>query len=119
MGTLHATVGILVVALNLAAGLWALAVYRGRARAGRAFQQVLALSHTLVLGQALLGLTLLSGARRAAAELHYVYGLLPGALVVFAYSARTDDVRRNVLVFAVAALLITGLSIRAYTTGGS
>lgn len=109
-------VGVALLALNAVAGLWGLLVWRG-ADPGRIFPQVLALSHTVVFGQGALGLYLLSGPGRAGEPLHYVYGLLPSALVVFAYSARTEDTRRNVLVFAIVALVITGLGTRAYTTG--
>ncbi len=114
---IHTVVGVALLALNAAAGVWGLLVWRGVVEPGRAFAQVLALSHTVVFGQAVLGLYLLSGPGRAAEPLHYVYGLLPGALVVFAYSARTEDTRRNALVFAIVALIIAGLGTRAYTTG--
>ncbi len=110
-------VGVLLLVLNAAAGVWGLLVWRGVVRAGAVFQQVLALSHTVVFGQGLLGLLLLSGTGRAGEQLHYAYGLIPSALVVFAYSARTESPRRNVLVFAIVALLIVGLGTRAYLTG--
>ena len=110
-------VGVALLALNAAAGVWGLLVWRGVVAPGRVFAQVLALSHTVVFGQGGLGLYLLTGEGRAGEPLHYVYGLLPSALVVFAYSARTEDPRRNALVFTVVALLIVGLGTRAYTTG--
>jgi hypothetical protein len=113
----HLVVGTSLLLLNLAVGVWGVLVLRGRLQAGRAFQQALALSHTIVFGQALLGLTLLSGRYRAPVQLHYVYGLLPSAMVVFAYSSRTDSPRRNLLVFTIVALLIAGLATRAWTTG--
>ena len=113
----HLVVGTLLLLLNLVAGLWGLVVYRRRVEPGAAFQQVLALSHTFVFAQGLLGLLLLSGQRRAPDQLHYVYGLLPSALVVFAYSARTESPRRNILVFTIIALVIAGLATRAWLTG--
>src|SRR4051794_14672545 len=112
----HLTVGGGVVALNLVAGLWALATWRWERPVSGWLNQVLALSHTIVLLQAALGLYLLAGGFRAA-RLHYVYGLLPAGAVVFGYTARTDDARRNLLVFAVVALVVAVLSARAFLTG--
>ena len=117
MTTFHLVVGVGLLVSNLVAGLWGLLVYRGTLRAGRVYAQVLALAHTLVVGQAMLGLLLLGGERRAADSIHYVYGLAPLVLVGFAYSARTEDARRNVLVFSLSALVVAGLAARAWTTG--
>ena len=74
----HQALGGFVVAINLVAGIWGLLIWRGRLTAGRAFEQVLALSHTVIFGQAVLGLLLLAGKYRAPVQLHYVYGLAPG-----------------------------------------
>ena len=50
-------------------------------------------------------------------QLHYVYGLAPAAAVLFAYSSRTEDTRRNILVFAIIAVLAGLLAGRAFMTG--
>jgi hypothetical protein len=113
----HITVGAGVVALNLLAGVWGLLVWRRNAVVTGLLQQTIALSHTVVLAQAALGLYLLSGGNRAPAQLHYVYGLLPVGAVLFGYSARTEDGRRNLLVFSVIALVIAALAVRAFMTG--
>jgi FtsH-binding integral membrane protein len=113
----HEVVGALVLALNLIAGLWGVLVYRGRLAPGRAFEQALALSHTVVVGQTLLGLYLLSTKHRAPVQLHYVYGAAPALAILFAYSSRTEDARRNTLVFAVIALVIAAIAGRAFMTG--
>jgi hypothetical protein len=113
----HEVVGACVLALNLLAGVWGVLVYRGRLVAGRAFEQALALSHTAILGQTLLGLYLLSTKHRAPVQLHYVYGAAPALAVLFAYSSRTEDPRRNTLVFSVIALVIAALATRAFMTG--
>jgi hypothetical protein len=111
------TVGILVVAMNLVAGVWGLLLRRRGGVPSRTYAQVLALSHTVILAQALFGLYLLTGGHRASQQLHYVYGLLPAGAIVFAYSARSEDQRRNLLVFAIVALVAAALAVRAYTTG--
>ena len=78
---------------------------------------MLALSHTLAFGEAALGLSLL-GRSDETEGLHEIYGFLPAGIVIAAYTMRSDDQKRNVLVFAVAAAAIAGLTIRAATTGG-
>jgi hypothetical protein len=111
------TVGILVVAINLAAGVWGLVLWRNAGVPSKTYAQVLAASHTVILAQAIFGLYLLAGGNRASQQLHYVYGLLPAGALAFAYSARTSDQRRNLLVFSIVALVAAALAVRAYTTG--
>jgi hypothetical protein len=113
----HMTVGGAVVVLNWLAGLWGLLVWRRRMAVTPLLQQTIALSHTVVLAQAVLGLVLLTSNHRAPMQLHYVYGLLPVGAVLFGYSARTEDGRRNLLVFSVIGVVIGGLAVRAFMTG--
>lgn len=116
---LHYWLGVLLIAINLTAGIWGLIVWRGRAAAGRTYGHVLALSQTVIIGQAVIGLLLLSSDLRAPEQLHYVYGLLPAALVVFAYSARGSKPQRNILIFSIAALLAAALAVRAFSSAGA
>ena len=115
---LHLWLGLIVIAINLIAGIWGLLVWRRKLPANKAYAQVLAASQTVIVGQAIIGLLLLSQNLRAAEQLHYVYGLLPAGMVVFAYSARRDDHLRNILIFSIAALLAAALSTRALTVSG-
>lgn len=115
---LHIALGGLVIVVNLVAGVWGLLVWRRKLPAGKAYAQVLAASQTVIFGQAIIGLLLLSQNLRAAQQLHYVYGLLPAALVIFAWSARRNDHLRNALVFSIAALLAAALAVRALTVSG-
>ena len=115
---IHLWLGILVIGINLAAGVWGLFVWRQRLPANRSYAQVLAASQTVIIGQAVLGLLLLSQNLRAAEQLHYVYGLLPAAMVIFAYSARRDNHLRNILIFSIAALLAAALATRSLTVSG-
>lgn len=115
---LHLWLGLIVIAINLIAGIWGLLVWRRKLPANKAYAQVLAASQTVIVGQAIIGLLLLSQNLRAAEQLHYVYGLLPAGMVVFAYSARRDDHLRNILIFSIAALLAAALAIRALTVSG-
>ncbi len=115
---IHLWLGMLVIGINLAAGVWGLFVWRQRLPANRSYAQVLAASQTVIIGQAVLGLLLLSQNLRAAEQLHYVYGLLPAAMVIFAYSARRDNHLRNILIFSIAALLAAALATRSLTVSG-
>ena len=113
----HKAVGGAVIALNLVVGLWGLWAWRQQALASPVLAQLLALSHTIVLLEGALGLYLLAGGYRSAQGLHYVYGAIPAGAVLFGYSARTPDARRNLLQFAVIALAIAVLTGRAFMTG--
>jgi hypothetical protein len=113
----HKAVGGLVIGLNLLVGVWGLWAFRRRAAASPALAQLLALSHTIVLLEAAFGLYLLTGGYRSGQSLHYIYGAIPAGAVLFGYSARTPDARRNLLQFSVIALGIAVLSGSAFMTG--
>ena len=117
MSAVHVILGVAMVAANAVAAVWGVLVWRGTLEPGRWFAHVLALSHTLAIGVAALGLLMLGGEREEAESLHEVYGFLPAGIVVLAYTSRSEDQRRNILVFAVAAAEIMGLGNRAPTTG--
>jgi hypothetical protein len=112
-------VGGLLIALNLVVGVWGLIAWRRELVASALLAQLLALSHTIVLLEGAFGLYLLAGGFRAHAPLHYIYGVIPVGAVLFGYSARTEDARRNLLQFSVIALGISILSLRAYMTGAA
>ncbi|HET6172662.1 MAG TPA: hypothetical protein VFD90_08655 [Gaiellales bacterium] len=113
----HMAVGGLFVAINVLVAIWGLLIWRRERPVSGLFSQMLALSHTLAFLQGAFGLYLLAGGYRAPMELHYVYGLLPSAAVLFGYSARTADSRRNLLQFSIIAFVIAGLGTRAFMTG--
>ncbi|MEI6625714.1 MAG: hypothetical protein WCO40_05165 [Thermoleophilia bacterium] len=118
MTDIHIGLGVVVIAINLIAGIWGLFVWKQRLPANKVYAQVLAASQTVIIGQAVLGLLLLSQNLRAAQQLHYVYGLLPVAMIIFAYSARGKENGRNILIFSIAALLSMGLATRALLVSG-
>jgi hypothetical protein len=113
----HMAVGGLFIAVNLVVGVWGLLTWRRDRPVTPVLSQLLALSHTLALLQGAFGLYLLAGGYRAPIQLHYVYGLLPTAAVLFGYSARTADGRRNLLQFSIIAFVIAALGTRAFMTG--
>ncbi len=113
----HLAIGGLVVALNALVAVVGLFAYWRELDVPALLGQGIALTQTLALLQGAFGLYLLAGNHRAPTQLHYVYGLLPSAAVAFAYSARTESARHNLLVFSLCATVIAGLAARAYTTG--
>jgi hypothetical protein len=113
----HLAVGGLFVAINVVVAIWGFVTWKRERPVSASLRQLLALSHTLAFLQGAFGLYLLAGGYRAPVELHYVYGLLPSAAVLFGYSARTADARRNLLQFSIIAFVIAGLGTRAFMTG--
>ena len=78
----HELLAFLVVAVPAAAHVIGSLVYWRRRGAGRIVAHLLALAQTLLVAQVALGLLLLSDDRRAADELHYVYGSLSLAAIL-------------------------------------
>jgi len=113
----HKAVGGLVIALNLLVGLWGLWAWRQHAVATPLLAQLLAFSHTIVLLEGGLRPLPAGGGLPIGTGLHYIYGAIPAGAVLFGYSARTPDARRNLLQFAVIALAIAVLAGRAFMTG--
>jgi len=138
----HLAVGILVIATNLAAGVWGgVAWLRSVPTVG--FWYALRVAQAVVVLQVAVGSILLLSAHEANSGLHYLYGLLPLGVSLLAEGARAgaaerelvgldfeslprarqravagEIVRRETGIMAVSALVIFGLAVRAATTGG-
>ncbi len=147
MTTIHLLLGIAVVAVNLAAGLFgAWAWWRGSPQP--AFWIVLRAGQALLGVQVVLGFVLLAGGREPA-ELHLLYGALPVAVSFVGEQLRLaaadqvlgrrgmesaqdmhaldederldvvlDVVRRETGVMAVSALVVALLALRAADVSG-
>lgn len=121
--TVHVASAIALVVLALLVGAWGVlragAIGSGaRPREGRAFAQLLQLSHTMVVVVGLLGIALLVDGARADDPLHArVYGPFMLVAIIAAYGYRTSDASRNVRVFGVASLVVLALGLRALATG--
>ncbi len=113
----HATIAYLAVAVPALAAAVGGFVYWRRRGAGRIVANLLALAQTLLVAQVGLGLLLLSDERRAADELHYVYGSLSlGALLVpWLYAPAAGP--RRLAWFAGMSALAAALAVRAFMTG--
>ncbi|HET9461225.1 MAG TPA: hypothetical protein VFO56_04760, partial [Gaiellaceae bacterium] len=82
MVSVHAVLGIAVVAVCVFAAVLGLVAYRRGAAAGALVSNGLVLAQTLLIAQAAIGLLLLSDDRRAPERLHYTYGALALGLVL-------------------------------------
>ena len=119
----HVVLAAGLILLAAVVGVWGLArsgriASDARPRESRAFAHALQLSHTLVVATGLIGLGLLAEGHRSGDPLHArVYGPFMVVAIVAAYGFRSPDPRTNVRVFAVCALAILALGLRAALTG--
>ena len=136
METVHLILGVTVIASNLAAGVWGAACWYLR-KPSVGFWYLLRFAQaSVVLQVAVGGLLLLLG--NEAADLHYLYGVLPVVVSLLAEGARSIAtehemegldfealpkqrqqavaaaiVRRETGIMAVGSLVILGLALRA------
>lgn len=112
--TVHQTVAYLVIfGAVVAAALGFFTAWKRR-KAGHVLSQVIALAQTLVVAQVAIGLVLLSQHRRAADQLHYLYGSLSLAAILAPWMYAPQDPRKRLLWFAGSAVVAALLAGRAY-----
>ena len=95
MPEVHILVGTLLIVTNAIVGIWGLIAYRRDRPPAGIYMQLLALSQTMVIAQATLGLILLSDGYRPGDKLHFAYGLLPLLAIAYPYALRGEDGRKN------------------------
>lgn len=132
MSTVHEVVGFVVVGVFALGWLWGLGAWITKRGPGERYWVWLAAAQVVAGVQAVLGITLLLLGRRMTTPgamggvLHYVYGLLPILLFVFAHviaregNARLIGIDRPVrawVPFAWASFICFGLTSRALMTG--
>lgn len=142
MTSIHLTAAVAMFALNLAAGAWGVAAWLLR-RPTTIFWYLLRGAQTAVVLQAVMGVLLLITNHQAGQNLHYLYGVLPLAIMLVTEMMRvgaaqqvvgdTDyatlpdvEVRALALrifvaetrVMALGCLIIAALALRAGTTSG-
>ena len=116
MVTLHAALGILVLAIAFGAALIGVLAYR-RGVAGAWVAHSLALAQTALVAQAGAGLLLLSDGRRAPDRLHYTYGALALGVALAPWFYAPDIGPRRLLWFTVTTFVAGALAVRAFMTG--
>lgn len=116
MVSLHEWLGVSVLVVCFAAAALGFVAYRRR-RAGGVVSQGLALAQTVLIGQAAVGLLLLSDDRRAPDRLHYAYGAFALGVALSPWFYAPAEGPKRLLWFAGTTLLAGALAIRAYMTG--
>ncbi|HEX8100165.1 MAG TPA: hypothetical protein VF660_08190 [Actinomycetota bacterium] len=119
MSTIHRFIGFAIVAGFLVLAFWGLIAFIVKRDPTRWFWRLLAVLQVVLIIQLVAGLILLlTGHRRVL--LHYAYGalfpaiVLVGAHVIARELEEPGDAWR---VFAIAAFILFGLTLRALTTG--
>ena len=95
MASVHLVVGVAVLVLNLAAGVWGLVALRWR-QASVSFWYVLRAAQASVIAQVLLGALLLIDGREPSEDIHYMYGSAPLLVNMFAEGMRVSAAQREV-----------------------
>jgi hypothetical protein len=116
MVSVHEVLGVAILVVCFGAAVLGFVAHR-RGRAGSVVAQALALAQTVLIGQAAVGLLLLSDGRRAPDRLHYAYGAfaLGVALSPWFYAPAIGP--KRLLWFAGTTLLAGVLAVRAFMTG--
>jgi heme A synthase len=129
--------GVAVIALNLLAGIWGTLAWLAR-RLSVSFWYVARAAQAAVILQVLFGAVLVIAGREPSDDLHYMYGVAPLVVNLFAEAMRIGAaqrevgdvqfeslgageqraialriVRREMAIMAVAALLVVAFSVRA------
>lgn len=99
-------------------GIWGLMMYFRKLAPGGGFRSTLVLTEALFISQGLVGVVMFLSGRRPHDGLHWLYGvLLVIVLPIAATYTSGRDSRREALVYGIAGFFMTGLTIRALTTG--
>jgi ABC-type phosphate transport system auxiliary subunit len=143
LAEVHLVIGVVMMALNLVAGLWGAVAWASN-RASVSFWYVLRAAQVSVVVQVLLGALLLVAGREAVDGIHYMYGTAPLLVNLFAEGMRAgaaqrelpEDVafetlptgeqrtialrivRREMGTMAIACLLIVAFALRAAQVSG-
>jgi hypothetical protein len=117
MGTVHVVLGVAVIAICFGAAVLGFVSSRRAAGAGGIVAHSLALAQTVLIGQAAVGLLLLSDGRRAPDRLHYTYGALALGVALSPWFYAPALGPRRLVWFAVTTLVAGALAVRAFMTG--
>jgi heme A synthase len=125
MPEVHEYVGFAVVGVFTVGWVWGAVALVRRREPGRRFWTWLVLAQIVAALQALVGLLLLALGYRPDTSLHYVYGFGPLVVLLIGHATARDLQRTKPdarpipswIVFAAAAFICFGLSLRALMTG--
>ena len=122
--TLHKYNVFLVLIAATVVGVWGLVLYFTKKAMIKLWRYLLWLTAILGAIQGLLGLTLIAmgqkpGTGTGLYYLHYVYGGIVALAIPIAltYTTNGKNLRRDLLVFSIAALVLAAAGVRAWMTG--
>ncbi len=116
MVAVHVALAVAVLVVCVGASLVGFFAHR-RGGAGATVAHALALAQTVLIGQAAVGLLLLSDGGRAPDRLHYAYGAIALGVVLSPWFYAPTQGPRRLLWFAGTTLLAGALAARAFMTG--
>ncbi len=116
MVAVHVVLGVAVIVVCVGAAVLGF-LARRRGSAGTTVAHALALAQTVLIGQAAVGLLLLSDGKRASDRLHYTYGALALGVALSPWFYAPGDGPKRLLWFAGTTLVASALAVRALTTG--
>ncbi len=105
--------GWLVIGLNAAAGLWALAAHWVLALRGRLLWIFTAAAQTLLIVQVILGVIHMNRSEIQVSGLHQAYGFVSIFSIAIIYSYRQQIARWTYFLYGFGGLFIMGLGLRA------
>ncbi len=111
MRAFHSYWAYVVLALNLAVGVWGLLTWRRKAAATRAFWIALTAAWTSIYVQGAFGLAMFE--RYKPDFKHHFYGFLFAIITLCVLPVRSEQPRTRLLVFSVACLFIGIVAVRA------
>jgi hypothetical protein len=122
--TLHNYNVFLVLIAATVVGVWGLVLYFTKKAMIKLWRYLLWLTAILGAIQGLLGLTLVAmgqkpGTGTGLYYLHYVYGGIVALAIPIAltYTTNGKNLRRDLLIFSIAALVLAAAGVRAWMTG--
>lgn len=115
---LHGRLAFTLVLYFFLCAAWGLAAYQRGGGVSGAYLGALAIGVAALVAQALVGVALVIMGAQPASWLHIAYGTLAAVSLPVAHGfARRRASRRALLIYALAALWVFGLTVRALTTG--
>jgi hypothetical protein len=116
MVAVHMALAVAVLVVCAGAAVLGFVAHR-RGSAGATIAHALALAQTALIGQAAVGLLLVSDGRRAPDRLHYAYGAIALGVVLSPWFYAPAEGPKRLLWFAGTTLLAGALAVRAFMTG--
>lgn len=116
---LHGRLGISCILYLAMAAIWGLALAIRREPVSPPYRGMLLIAEGLVVVEMLVGLAVrVSGTAPSPQPLHFLYGALVVLILPLAFGiAQGPREKRAPLIFGIALVFLTGLSIRALNTG--